>query len=209
MNPIIKIAKYRPTQEALHVDNALNGLACDCICYGCGQMLSAIQGEKKEFHYRHNIDSDCKGALESALHQLAKKIIVDNTSINLPEQGAIIYSNPISEKAIDTFRPDVKATYIDEVICFEIIVTNRVSKEKEKYFKDNHYKSIEINLIGCESLSSVEIENLVLKETKNKKIIFWDVYAEKMYKIFGRVILVIISLGLFYYITKAIFKKKR
>ena len=42
----ITLAIHQPSAKIIHIDNALNGLACNCVCQECGGILEAIQGKK-------------------------------------------------------------------------------------------------------------------------------------------------------------------
>lgn len=53
------------------------GNACGCICPHCKSALSAKNGgdgEKMIHHFAHLSGADCVGAVESALHLMAKKM---------------------------------------------------------------------------------------------------------------------------------------
>lgn len=64
-------------RQVVHVRDAGNGRGCGLSCPACGEPLMARQGRKREWHFSHLADSDCAGGGESALHQLAKEILVE------------------------------------------------------------------------------------------------------------------------------------
>ena len=90
-----------------------------------------MQGEVRTKHFRHHININCKGAQETALHDLAKQILVDNLQIAIPAYGVISYSNPIPEIALEKRRPDVTATFDGKPIYFEIFVSHAIEEDKE------------------------------------------------------------------------------
>lgn len=60
-----------------HIIEVPNGLACQCICPGCGSPLIARQGNIK-WCFAHSVNNDCNG--ETALHKAAKQILVQEAN---------------------------------------------------------------------------------------------------------------------------------
>ena len=174
MTNTIKIAYHLPTQKFIHIDNASNGLSCNCECLKCNERLEAIQGEVRTKHFRHHTNLSCEGSQESALHDLGKQILVDNSQINLPDIGTISYSSPVAEKRLEAKRPDVSATFEGEQIFFEIFVSHAVDSGKEKIFVDRKHKSVEIDLSDCRTSIFDEIKKIVIDETDKKKVFYWQ-----------------------------------
>jgi phage antirepressor YoqD-like protein len=171
----IKLAKHRFTGKIMHIDKARNGLSCDCICEKCGERLEACQGSKRDWHFRHHTNINCLGSQESALHKLAKQLILANNEIRISTDRVLFYSDAVEEEALGLFRPDAKIVSNGENVFFEILVTNPVSLIKESFFKTGEHKSIEIDLRNVSpELSYDEIKNLVLERSNNKRIIFWQ-----------------------------------
>lgn len=174
MNNTIKIAYHLSSNKFIHIDNAKNGLACNCECIRCKERLEAVQGKIRAKHFRHHVNINCKGSQETALHELGKQILVNSQQINIPGNGIVTYSDAIAEKKYESIRPDVTATYNKQKIFFEIYVSHAIDTAKEKFYINGKYKSIEIDLQGYETSKYREIKKLVLNETKNKRLIFWD-----------------------------------
>jgi hypothetical protein len=171
-NPV-KIAFHLPTQKFIHIDNASNGLSCQCECLKCNERLEAIQGEVRTKHFRHHINVNCEGSQESALHELGKQILVDNFQIAIQNRGTITYSNAIAEKRLEIIRPDVSATFEGQPIYFEIYVSHAVDSGKQNFFTDRKYKSVEINLSNCTTTSFEQIKKIVLEQTENQTVFYW------------------------------------
>lgn len=171
-NPI-KIAYHPETEKFIHIDNAKNGLACDCICLKCKERLEAKQGEIRTKHFSHHTNINCEGSQETALHEQAKQILVDNLEINIPGYGTITYSNPIAEKMLEQFRPDVTASYNGKPIYFEVYITHAVDSGKEKFLKLGKHRSLEINLSNYTATTFDEIKKTVLEEVNNKEVFYW------------------------------------
>jgi hypothetical protein len=173
MNNSIKIAFHLSTQKFIHIDNASNGLSCNCECLKCKEKLEAIQGEIRTKHFRHNKNTNCEGSQETALHELGKQILLDNSQITIPDKGTINYSDASAEKQLEAKRPDVTATFDGKLIYFEIYVSHAVDKDKENFFIDGKYKSLEIDLSNHLTSTFDEIKNAVLITTENKRVIYW------------------------------------
>lgn len=170
----VKIAYHTSSEEFIHIDKSNNGLNCGCICMKCNEPLEARQGKVRDWHFKHHINVNCTGSQETALHELAKQILVRNTSIELPKYGRISYSEAKAEKKLEQIRPDVSAIYNDQPIYFEVFVSNAVDEGKEKFFKLGKHRSLEIDLSDCTTSTFKEIEELVLKAVDNKRLFYWE-----------------------------------
>ncbi len=182
-NPVsanITIAKHR-SGNPIHIDRSDNGQSCKCVCYECGKSLLAIQGKSeksREWHFRHQVESDCPGAQESALHKLAKQILQDSTRMDIPTHGKINYANCQTECGYLGRVPDVQAILDSgEVICFEIFNKHAVDETKAAFYRMNQCKSIEINLKNCPVEKYEDIVHFILKEITGKWVIFWEQQA--------------------------------
>jgi len=172
---IIKYAINQVTGKSVFINNAENGLACNCKCEICGEKFEAIQGPINEWHYRHYKQTQCTSGQETAIHQYAKQIIVENFQMDIPKHGTIFYSNPVAEKQLISKRPDVTATLNGEKIFFEIAVKHFIEPSKRQFFKDGQYKSIEIDLSNVPyDITPDKLKDIVLLQINNKTIIFWE-----------------------------------
>lgn len=171
---IIKYALDLTAGDIVFIDNSDRKFY---KCRGCEKQLIPVKGEarKKEWHFRHLVDSDCKGGQETFVHQYAKQVIVDRLQMTIPKYGKINYTEAIAEKELVSIKPDVTAIYNGQKIYFEIAVTHFVEPEKKSFFINGQHKSIEIDLSDLPLIASpTEIENAVLNEIENKRIIFWE-----------------------------------
>lgn len=180
----IKLALHRPSDKVVHVDEAENGLACNCVCETCGENLQAVQGEKRDWHFRHDSNSTCQGGQESALHKLGKQILLEARALEIPNFGRFEYADASTEQVLDKtqFRSDVCLKSTEKTIHVEILVTHFNEPEKEKHYKTQKIESVEINLFGFfENFSKVkfeEIKQAVLDGTDCKRVIYWEVSKE-------------------------------
>lgn len=158
----------------MHVDNAANGLSCDCECLKCEEKLEAIQGEIRTKHFRHYTNKECEGSQETALHELGKQILVNSSQINIPRLGSITYTDAEAEKRQENIRPDVSAKHGGQSIYFEIFVSHLVDQKKDLFIKENRLRCIEIDLSTERASTFEEIKHKVLETIENKRIVFWD-----------------------------------
>jgi hypothetical protein len=178
MGATITRAKSRVTGLVVLIEEAENGLDCNCECFECGDRLVAEQGKsgKRAWNFKHhkNSDTTCSGGQETALHQLAKEMILSNTSIQIPDER-LSYSEPIAEKPLGTFIPDVTVYSNYGAVHFEVVVKHWETDEKIQFYKLGKHKSVRIDLSQVSySFSRAEIMTLVIDEVKNKFKIYWS-----------------------------------
>lgn len=140
----------------IHVDNVPNGKACGCHCPCCEKPLSARQGQKRQHHFAHIGDYNCKGAYETMLHILAKKVLSEAGQIMLPSNaqagfpvGLVKLYDVHCEQWDEQYhiRPDVEAITEDgERLLIEFLVSHKVDGRKRQVIIDNNLKCIELNL---------------------------------------------------------------
>lgn len=169
-----KLGKEKSTNRIIAIAEAKRGLTCDCVCLDCGKDYVAVQGDKNDWHFRHYDETNCKGGQETALHLLAKEIIATNSQITLPFHGTVLYDNPVKEKYFQTIQPDVTAITSGQNLFFEVLVTHLVDASKEKFYSDGEHKSVEIDLQKYEFTTREDLEKVILTDTNNKRIIFWE-----------------------------------
>ncbi len=179
---IIKYALDLSTGEMAFIDNAKREFH---KCQKCHNVLIPVKGEarKKEWHFRHQIDSECSGGQETFIHNFAKQVIVSKSKITIPNYGVINYTGAIAEKQLISIRPDVIALYNGEEIFFEIAVKHFIEPEKNSFLINGQHRSIEIDLSALPlSSSPKEIENAVINGIRNKRIIFWKTPPKIVYQ---------------------------
>ena len=174
-----------------HISDVSNGLACDCICPHCKQMLVAKNNpnNKKESHFAHYSAIECEGAIETALHLLFKEVLLKNKRMFLPNyhydympanewtlfsKGVeIVFDEIILEKSVDIdgiqIIPDVVGIKKNRQIFIEFAHTHFVDEEKKKKIKKSDFSCIEINLKGQE-LNEKSILDFLNTQTNN---IYW------------------------------------
>lgn len=181
----IKYTLDKVTGKPVHIRNASNGLDCNCICAEseCGKIMIAVQGDVNEWHFRHDIESNCKGGQETAIHKLAKQFIVENSQIQIPGE-TLIYTNARQEERLSSIIPDVTVVANGQNIHFEVVVTNPIDGIKEMFYKNGEHKCIEIDLRNISPfITPEELKNLVLNQIDNKRKIFWEREPVTVYKV--------------------------
>ncbi|MEW8537469.1 MAG: competence protein CoiA family protein [Candidatus Thiodiazotropha endolucinida] len=153
MNDVLLPLSIR-NSKVVHIDDVANGLACGCSCPVCGGALVAKNRGQKQHHFAHHSSEECSDALETALHLLAKQILVESKCIFLPElkarasskdrvgkkyveeelivsPGLYQLDNPLHEKKIGDVVADVFATHKGHELLIEVSVTHFVDKKKK------------------------------------------------------------------------------
>ena len=96
--------------KLIHVDSVSTGLACKCFCPHCkGELVAKNGGNRKVHHFAHANGSDCVGAIESALHKMAKDILQEHKLIMLPpvQQGGIGKQTAFDKIEVEVFAKEL------------------------------------------------------------------------------------------------------
>lgn len=171
-------------KNLIHITDAVRGLACNCTCFECGEIVLARKGEIKEHHFAHASNKDsCTIQPESVLHKYAKQIIIESMGVLLPEVPNLdieatwwTFDKIIPEFHLGLIRPDL-ACYIDEEPIFiEIAVTHFIDEDKLKIIKSMNVKTVEIDLSGLLNsdlvIPSDEAKKLILESLEHKTWLF-------------------------------------
>ncbi len=152
---MFEYATSNETGRLLHIDDAVRGKECNCICPGCGDQMVAKQGKVKEHHFAH-ATSEKKSCYMTMVHRFfqeyfyekkfldiaAIKLSVLDNAIEIPCRKIKIINAQLEAK-IGNFRADVLLlTNIGE-IAIEIFVTNKCKDEKINFYKKNNIAAIE------------------------------------------------------------------
>ena len=74
--------------EVVYIDEAKNGLSCECVCPACKQPLVAKNGGKKrEHHFAHLNIVECEHGYQSALHYMAKDCFLEMEELTFIKNG--------------------------------------------------------------------------------------------------------------------------
>lgn len=161
-------------EQVVHVRDVDRGLACDCTCPHCKSPLVAKKGNKNIHHFAHSAYDieieECGYGNQTALHLIAKEILLQERYIMLPElhvyavatdvngrehkasEARKPYRLPIDqvidECVLDGIIPDIIIRSGLKELLVEIAVTNFVNNRKRNWLKQRDKASIEIDLSG-------------------------------------------------------------
>lgn len=169
---LLVYGRHRETGKMIFIDHAVNGKDCNCVCTGCGVTLIARQGQHNTSHFAHANGGQCAYAVESAIHQLAKEIIAENSFMRLPDNVLFSYSESAIEKKVCDYRPDAILKNGTGVLHVEIFVTHKIGFNKRKFLIDQGLQTVEIDLSDLpRSISKNELQQIIIEEIFRKKYI--------------------------------------
>ena len=165
--------------DLVHVDTVPNGNECGCICPHCKSSLCAKNGsdnDKKIHHFAHLSGADCQGAVESALHLLAKEILLETKCVYLPQRYDGRKEELIRFERVETefydketqLRPDCIGYYNDKCLWVEFKRTHAVDTKKRGKIISAHIDCIEIDLNGC-PLDPIAVKEFITNSVENRK----------------------------------------
>lgn len=172
--------------ELVHIDSVPNGNDCACFCPHCKSGLCAKNGgEYKVHHFAHMHGVDCAGALESALHLMAKEVLQEIKSVRLPAIQNVYDAKELLFDKVEiefydkdtSLKPDCIGYYGDKTIWIEFKRTHAVDKKKKGKIISARIDCIEIDLNGCELEPNKMID--FLKSQSDKRI--WIYNNEHQY----------------------------
>lgn len=179
----------------LQPDEVLRGLACNCVCPGCGGRLVAHHGEIKVKHFVH-YSIACSNGFESAIHKAAKQVLLQSKRIFIPSiqasehwlyrgsdieiresqniEGRFIpIDNVEVEKDFGCVVPDLVISGLGKQLFIEIAYTHFVDEVKRAKLKELGIATLEIDLSGLPEVPSLnELARLVVDEPSNRYWVF-------------------------------------
>ncbi|MCW3124173.1 MAG: hypothetical protein JWQ38_3665 [Flavipsychrobacter sp.] len=166
-------AEDKSTGNIVHVSEVLRGNACDCICIECGNELQARKGEARRHHFKHITGTECDG--ETILHKLAKKILVNNRQLALPNQeGYFQYAEVIEECKLESIRPDIILVTTTDKVLIEIAVTSFITEEKLAKIQGQSYNAVEVDFSSLpRECSYLELEKILIDQIDKKEVVNW------------------------------------
>lgn len=161
-----------------------NGLRCGCICAECNQLLIARQGQIKEWHFAHAAHGDCPGAVETAIHRMAKQMIMVRRAIFLPAHtirlqiggptwkaqlqgevqvaGLVELKNCQEEVRIGTRQPDILAVLPNGTpLAIEVAFSHFCEQEKIDWLKECNLTTLEIDIAPPPDAKASEVEGFL------------------------------------------------
>jgi hypothetical protein len=170
----------------LHVSEAEQGLACDCVCPACKLRLVAKKGAKVAHHFAHFDGSACVHGFETGLRLAAKYILEAQKKMRVPmvevqfssykepwtvyEERDIVFDRVEIENKLGSVLPDL-VVYVDgRPLVIEIAVTHVVDNVKLKKLCDLALSALEITLVDFpRSPTLEELEKEIVCSARCKK----------------------------------------
>lgn len=164
----------------VHVDDVPNGEACGCTCPECGSKLIAKnKGQHNQHHFAHVGGSDCVGAVESALHLMAKEILSEGKKIMLPryplQVGGIRLFQSIEVESYDkelSLRPDCVGDTAGQKLWVEFKRSHEVDTDKAAKIKSAKIECVEIDINAC-PLDPLKMKEFLEESSENRQWIYF------------------------------------
>lgn len=177
MSATITLAKEETSGLVQHINDVIKEKGLLYCCVGCGKEMIVVKSEarKRDWHFRHTVESNCTGGRDTALHEYAVQILMESTTVRISKTLRIEYGNPRKEVVVFGKRSDVTVAYNNEDVHFEVFVTHDLDQEKIGIYKANKIKCVHIDLSAHEWLtaSPESIKDAVLNHHRNKAIVYW------------------------------------
>lgn len=180
--------------DLVHINSVPNGNDCGCICPHCKSQLCAKNGgtsEKMIHHFAHQSGADCIGAIESALHKMAKDVMKDALCIQLPDRldgrkGELLKLDRLDVEFYDKdthLRPDCIGYYGDKVIWIEFKRTHAVDTKKRGKIISAKIDCVELDINTC-SLDHDAVRKFITEES-DKRIWIRDTQTKPRHSSLG------------------------
>lgn len=156
----------------VHISEVTSGLnSGEYQCPKCHRFLIAKKGNVRIHHFAHYNYENCQGAQETALHQLAKEILLHEKRIFIPnidnsEHYRVIQFEDINQEVrLFNLIIDVLGSYELSTLAIEIKVTHEVDSNKISVVKEKAIEMIEIDLSSYinANLSREELTKIVVE----------------------------------------------
>ena len=164
----------------VHIDSVPNGEACGCTCPECGSKLIAKnKGQHNQHHFAHVGGSDCVGAVESALHLMAKEILSEGKKIMLPryplQVGGVRLFQSIEVESCDkelSLRPDCVGDTAGQKLWVEFKRSHEVDTDKAAKIKSAKIECVEIDINKC-PLDPLKMKEFLEESSENRQWIYF------------------------------------
>lgn len=179
------------------------GLACRCICVGCGAILVAKKGTKKRWHFAHHNVEIGDSCAESAIHAAAKQVLLEKNWLRLPgayvvvssqtifgstlqesstlsEERAVRFERTSAEVWTEGIRPDVIGYRGERKLLVEMYFRHRVDDDKRRKLAQLKLPAIEVDLSDLDVSTGFDaVKERVLHETAHKSWLYLPGEAEE------------------------------
>ena len=164
--------------DLVNINDVPNGNDCNCICPCChGELCAKNGGDKEKMipHFAHQSGIECEGAIESALHKMAKDILAEVNCIQLPdrigaEKGNLLHFDRVEVECYDGetgLRPDCVGFYGNKRLWVEFKNTHAVDEKKKGIIISKKIDCIEIDLHDC-ALDRNSVKNFLTESSAQR-----------------------------------------
>ncbi len=153
----------------VRIEEVANGLNCNCYCAKCGGRFVAVHNGQTP-HFRHHNCDDCGGSFETAVHLMAKEVLVETKTLMLPylrvrpekrlwkvgsfvpqeifvvERQRYHFDRVEDEFWMGERIPDIVMWKGDRKLLVEIVVTYPICDGKLKWLREKDLSTIEVNM---------------------------------------------------------------
>jgi len=185
---------HKASNRYIGIDEAQNGLSCNCICPECKMTLKARQGDENEHHFAHHDSAkvECTYSYWVSVRSMAKQIIEENgvNIVNINELN-VFSSAPIKiESKLNinvNINPKIEDRQFDAKVltsfgAFYIyfltgsndmgrVLKHRIYQSKKNTFSE--YLVLEIDISSISTYKNKDtrksLENLLFGYKNNKK----------------------------------------
>lgn len=166
--------------KPVHIDSVPNGFSCGCKCPHCESPLQAKNGgNERAHHFAHKDGADCVGAVESAIHCLAKEILKESFCVNLPDNAGVLQFDRVdTEKNYPELklRPDCVGYYGGKYLWIEFKRSHEVDAQKAGKIISARIDCVEIDLNKCEQ-DKEKLREFITQSSENRKWIYSEQYG--------------------------------
>ena len=130
---LIPYAKLITDGRLVTIDEVESGLACNCICDGCGSPMVARKGQEKAHHFGHapkstNEDKPCTFNFKRGCFWLIRQILEESvgSEIELPDYVLLLRNNLARHQKSYQVTHESKPLY-EKVLSFELSQNNETA----------------------------------------------------------------------------------
>ncbi len=168
--------------KSAYIEDVPNGKNCGCVCAECkGALVAKNKGTIKIHHFAHASGNDSIKCSQTALHLLAKQIVMEEKRIPAFREGKIefVQVNTVeAEKNLGDIIPDLYAEYEGKPIAIEIFVSHAVDEKKFAKIQSHKLTTFEINLSALLFETKDEVRKAIF-DIKNIRPIYDEDFTEK------------------------------
>jgi hypothetical protein len=175
--------------------------------YFCADCAVQPSDARKHWFFRHEVLSDCEGSRETAIHQMAKRILVEERKIMLPyleikpepevyreykyHEGIKPYRlgerklfrfDTVQDEVWDNGRkPDIVALFGGRKLFIEIVVTHDIDEKKLSWIRERNISTLRVCLGGLPYTSTkIDVKRCLMTGWRGEiNIVKWVHHAKK------------------------------